>query len=49
MVSVDKSSDFLPLNNKVKELRLSDPKLISNLDDSLSSLSSDNINFRHLG
>jgi len=34
MISIDKSSDFLPLNNKVNELRSSDPKLISNLNDS---------------
>ncbi|CAD8198111.1 unnamed protein product [Paramecium pentaurelia] len=49
MLSIDKSSDFLPLNHQIKELRSSDPKLISNLNDSQSSDSSQNIDFKYLG
>lgn len=48
MISLDKSSEFLNLNSKVKELQTSDPKLISNLNYSQSLDSSSDINFRHI-
>ncbi|CAD8170635.1 unnamed protein product [Paramecium octaurelia] len=46
---VDQSSELLTLNGRVKELQASDPKLISNLNDSLSSDQSVDIQYRHLG
>ncbi|CAD8130767.1 unnamed protein product [Paramecium sonneborni] len=48
MISLDKSSEFLTLNSKVKQLQSSNPKLISNLNESHSSDSSQDINFNHL-
>ncbi|CAD8207897.1 unnamed protein product [Paramecium octaurelia] len=49
MISIDKSSDFFPINNKLKELKSSDPKLISDLNDSQSSDQIGNIQFGQLG
>ncbi|CAD8122232.1 unnamed protein product [Paramecium sonneborni] len=48
MMSIDKSSDFFTINKKVQELRSSNPKLISNLNNSQNSDSNLDINFKNL-
>ncbi|CAD8124948.1 unnamed protein product [Paramecium sonneborni] len=48
MISIDRSSDFFTITNKVQELRSSNPKLISNLNDSQSSDSNFDIDFKNL-